>query len=453
MRKNKLLLDTLMLSASSVLMSAIAMVFQVWLAGRIGAAGIGLFQLITSVTSLGMTFAVSGIRFAATRLVSEELSDRGGSSVRRAMRSCLGYGLFFGSAAWVVLWLLAEPIGVVCIGDARTVLSLRISAFSMPCIALCSAISGYFTACGRVWKPTLVHLFEQLISIAAAAFFLRRADTADIASSCAAVTLGRLSGDLMSIALMAGVYLADMRRHCSRLSPGSPVTGRMLRIAVPLAASAYARSALSTALHLLVPRGLKKHGASADAALAGYGTIQGMALPVLLFPACIMSAVAELIVPQLTEAQLRHNVNDIRETVSSLVGKALRFSLITGLVMMLLSDFFGNALYHSADAGRYIRLIAPLVPVMYTDMVIDGCLKGLGQQLKSMVINIIDVLTGLIMVLWLLPLYGLPAYIAMIFLTETLNTALSAVCLRRAVKTEASCVRVKDDLDADGVMV
>ncbi len=453
MRRKKLVLNTLLLSSSSVLMSAIAMVFQIWLVGRIGAVGIGLYQLIMSAASLGMTFAISGIRFAAARLVSEELSGVCGEGVRHAMRSCLGYGLFFGAAAWAMLWLLAEPIGVVCIGDARTVSSLRICAFGMPCIALCSAMSGYFTACGRVWKPTVVHLIEQLFSIGAVMFFLSRADASDIASSCAAVSLGRLAGDVLSAALMAFAYITDMRSHHACSSARPPVVGRMLKLALPLAASAYARSALSAALHLLVPRGLKKHGATADIALANYGVIQGMALPVLLFPSCIMAAVAELTVPQLTESQLRHRTDDIKDTVSSLVGKALRFSLIIGLAMMLLSDLLGEKLYHSADAGRYIRLIAPLVPVMYTDMVIDGCLKGLGQQVKSMVINIIDVFTGLVMVLWLLPLYGLPAYIAMMFVTETLNLALSAACLKRAVKSELSFSLAEDDLDADGVMV
>ena len=83
-----------------------------------------------------------------------------------AMKRCLAYGALFGAAATAVLWLLAEPIGFLWIGDARTVMSLRLAAFSMPCVSLCSSLSGYFTACGRVWKPTLVHIFEQLLGIA-----------------------------------------------------------------------------------------------------------------------------------------------------------------------------------------------------------------------------------------------------------------------------------------------
>ena len=73
MNHKKLVYNTFLLTATSLLMSCIGMAFQVWLVGRIGSAGIGLYQLTLSVTNLMATFAISGIRFAATRLISEEL--------------------------------------------------------------------------------------------------------------------------------------------------------------------------------------------------------------------------------------------------------------------------------------------------------------------------------------------------------------------------------------------
>ena len=277
-----MLYNTALLTASSLLMSGISMAFQVWLVGRISSAGIGLYQLVLSVTGLCATFAISGIRFTSTRLVAEELGLERLGGVRAAMARCLGYGAFFGLAAAVILWALAEPIGFLWIGDARTVVPLRLSALSMPCVALCSSMSGYFTACGRVWKPTLVHLVEQLSGVALVALFLGRVPAGDIEKSCAAVTLGRVAADVFSLLLMTLAYLLDRRGHYAGENTGGRLTARMLHIAAPLALSAYARSALTTLQHLLVPRGLKAAGFSANSALSGYGTIQGMVLPVIL---------------------------------------------------------------------------------------------------------------------------------------------------------------------------
>ena len=140
--KRAVLYNTALLTAASLLMSGVAMAFQVWLVGKIGAAGIGLYQLTLSVTGLAATFAISGVRFASTRLVSEELGLERPGGVRAAMGRCLAYGAFFGLAAAVILRELAEPVGFLWIGDARTVKPLKLSALSMPCVSLCSAMSG-----------------------------------------------------------------------------------------------------------------------------------------------------------------------------------------------------------------------------------------------------------------------------------------------------------------------
>ena len=433
--KRVLVYNTALLTASSLLMQGIAMAFQVWLAGRIGPAGIGLYQLVLSVTGLCATFAISGIRFASTRLVAEELGLERPGGVRAAMGRCLGYGAFFGLAAAVILWELAEPIGFLWIGDARTVRSLRISAMSMPCISLCSSISGYFTACGRVWKPTLIHLIEQLSGIALVAFFLDRVPAGDIEKSCAAVTLGRAAADVLSLALMALAYGLDRRGHYRDQGAGGRLTLRMLHIAVPLALSAYARSALTTIQHLLVPRGLKAAGFSANSALAGYGVIQGMVLPVIFFPSCILAAAAELIVPELTAVQVRRDEKAIRRTSGELMRLSVLFSLGVGAFLYFCADPLGMLIYGSRDAGRYIRILAPLVPFMYTDMSVDGCLKGLGQQVWSMGINIADALLGLLLTWKLLPRYALAAYIGIIYATELLNFGLSAGRLWKVTRT------------------
>lgn len=432
--RKRLIMNTALLTGSSLAMSAISMAFQVWLAGRIGSAGIGLYQLVLSVAFLCTTFAVSGIRFAATRLVSEELGHERSWSVAAAMRRCFAYSLFFGLSAMAVLFSFAEPIGFLWIGDARTVKSLKLIAFSMPFLSLSSVMSGYFTACGRVWKPTVVHLGEQLITIGFVAYFLAHSPAGDIEKNCAAVMLGNVCGDVISFVCMLLFYLTDRHSVKDYSAQKLKLTSRMLKVALPLAVSAYARSALSTLEHLLVPRGLKAAGFSADRALSGYGVIQGMVLPIVSFPACILMALAELIIPELTEAQVRGNDGDISKTVSLLIKKGLGYSSAVALVLFVFADKLGVRIYSSPEAGDYLRLLAPLIPIMYTDMVADGCLKGLGQQLWCMGINLLDALLGVLLVWQVLPVFALKGYICIIYFNECLNFALSIMRLRKVTK-------------------
>ena len=84
-------------------MRCLGLIFQVWIADRIGSVGVGLFQLVMSVDILASTVAISGIRFTTTRLVAEEIGlDRSGG-VGRIMWRCTGYGMLFGTAAMLIL--------------------------------------------------------------------------------------------------------------------------------------------------------------------------------------------------------------------------------------------------------------------------------------------------------------------------------------------------------------
>lgn len=438
MLKKRLVFNTALLTGSSLIMSLISMAFQVWLAGRIGSAGIGLYQLVLSVSFLCTTFAISGIRFAATRLVAEEIGSDCIDGIGAAMRSCFAYSLFFGLSACVIMRSLAQPVGFLWIGDARTVLSLRIMSFSMPFVSLTSVMSGYFTACGRVWKSAAVHMAEQLITIALVALFLSHSPGGDIEKNCAAVMLGSVLGDVLAFLIMLTFYLTDKHRYDNGCESVSDKLGsRMLKLALPLAASAYARSSLSTLEHLLVPRGLKSAGFSANRALSGYGIIQGMVMPIISFPACLLMALAELMIPELTAAQMKNDTVGISRTVSSLLKKSAIYSGLVAAFMFIFADKLGLAIYHSREAGRFIRLLAPLIPIMYTDTVTDGCLKGLGQQLWSMGINIIDALCGVLLVWLMLPRYALTAYIVIIYFNECLNFALSIFRLSKVTNIKA----------------
>ncbi len=434
MTKKKLMRDTAILTGSSLAMRCIALVFQVWLVSRIGAAGVGLYGLVGSVGFLAATVAISGIRFASTRLISEELGLERSGGVGKAMRLCLAYSLFFGSASALILYLCAEPIGFLWVGDARTVLSLRIMSLSLPFISLSSVMYGYFTASGRIFKAAIINVIEQLIRIGLVIIFLDLAPAGDLEKCCAAVCAGSATSEVCSFALMLTVFLFDRRKHGKKAEDSPRLPARMLSIAVPLALSAYARSSLSTLEQLLVPRGLKKAGYTANGALAGYGTIQGMVFPIIFFPSCIITALAELIVPELTAAQVSGKKDEISRTVSALLRKSLGFSLFIGLMLFILSETLGKVVYKSEDAGYYIRIFALLVPVMYMDMVTDGCLKGLGQHLWSMSFNIMDALFGVILVYTILPHFALNGYIGIIFFEEVFNFSLSIWRLSRVTK-------------------
>ena len=410
------------MTAAALGMRCVSLAYQAWLARRIGAAGLGLWQLILSVNVLAATLAVSGIRFTATRLIAEERG--GGGRTAAAAAHCLLYALIFGCAACLLLFFGAERIGFLWVGDARTVRSLRILSFTLPMISLSSVLNGCFIAGGKAYKSALTQFVEQLVNVGAVMLCLKSADAGDLAECCAAIARGCLAADAVSLLLAFALFFPMLpRRRTSE--PPPRLAGRMLRIALPLALSAYARTGLTTLEHLLVPRKLREGGMGATSALGAYGVITGMVFPLIGFPSCLLIALAELSVPELTAAQVRGDMALIRRAVKRLLGAALSYSLAIALVLFLAADALGGLIYRSAEVGRYLRLLSPLIPVMYLDIVTDGCLKGLGQMLRSMAYNISEALLSVVFVLTVLPRWGLGGFLFLICFCELWNFTLS----------------------------
>ena len=434
-KSKRILLNTLLLTASAFIMRGIGMVFQVYISNAIGAAGIGLSELTGSVTVLAAAFAISGARFAAMRLVSEELGKNACGNISAVMRRCLLYAAFFGVFSCAALFFSAPFIGTQWIGDARTVLPMRVIALSLPFLSMSAVLSGYFTAVCRVVRSAAAQLLEQLARIFVIMWLLGTipSPSEDLESVCVCLSVGGVVGDMVSFFIQFTLYLFDRRRY--GISGRKPCTHgifrRLLAIALPLAVSSYARTALITVQNLLIPRGLRRAGRSAEASLSDYGMIQGMVFPVITFPSAFFYALADMLVPRLTEAQVADRNDVIASTVSRTLRLCFLFSAIFSAMLFCFSRELGYAIYRDTSVGGYIRILSLLMPVMYLDSVTDGMLRGLGQQVYSMRINILDSALCVILIYILLPLWAVKGYIFILFFSECFNFSLSFLRLHR----------------------
>lgn len=435
-KQTRFIYNTALLTASTLLMRCIGCAFQVWLAGRIGSAGIGLFQLMGSVGGLAVTFAISGIGFGTMRLVSEQLGYNSTNGARAATGKCILYALFFGISTGAVLYTFAEPIGFLWIEDGRTVLPLRIMAPELPFIALSAVFSGYFTACGRVGRATAAQFAQQLLSVGLTVYFLSQVPTADIALNCTCITLAGTLSEAAGCTALALLYLRDIH-HQPRTGDIHRHTGkRLLSISLPLAVSAYTRSGLNTLQHMLTPSGLRKAGLTAAQALSAYGIVHGMTLTIIYFPTCILQVVAQLLIPDLTDLQVKGHRKRIESVCTKMLSLAMAYSVAVAMLLFVFSRILAEKIYHTPEVAYYIRMLVPLVPMIFMDIVVDGCLKGLGQQLWSMGINIAESALSVILTWLLVPRFAVGGFLFVIYFNEIFNFILSFRKLRSVINAD-----------------
>ena len=419
--------NAMLLTAATLLMRTVGVSFQVYISNRAGAEAMGLFSLMSGVYGFALTLATSGIHLGVTHIVVDAIGRNEPHRIGAAMRHAVLYALAFGLGASLLLIGFAEPIGTQWLKDARTVSSLRLFGITLPLIALSSAIGGYFTAVRRAYKNAATQVFEQAVKIGATMYLLAAIVSGGIEETCCALVLGGTLAEILSFLFEMLLYLIDRKRH---FSPTKEKTScgegrKLMKIALPIALTAYIRSGLVTLEHILIPEGLRNSGSSHGAALVAYGSIHGMAMPIILYPAALISSFSGLLVPELAECNVQNYRRRINYMISRVWSLSLLFSIGVAGILICFSAEIGEALYPGTDTGNYIRMLAPLIPIMYIDTATDAMMKGLGEQVFSMNINIIDALISVVLVWVLIPRYGITGYLITIYFSEIFNTVLS----------------------------
>ena len=425
-KRNSMFYGALLLTAGSIAMRLVQLIFQVYISGIMGAAGLGRMHLIMTVGGFAAILASGGVRIAATCLAAEEAGRDNPGGVRTAICCCGIYGLMLSVPVSMCLWALAPMLSLHWVSDASAVSPIRIQAVFLPVGCLWAVLAGYYTAAGRITELVALELVERVGSVGLVVALMRT--WVGISDPCAAVFLGSGLATTANVSYLYFLYRRTMKDI--RPAPARPMLRRLLHLTVPLGFNDVLRSGLSTLEHLMIPQGLRRFGASGQEALAAYGTIGGMVFPVITFPSVILYSLSDLLVPEMA----RSRAKDRKERIIFLTDKCLRLSVFfaaacSGLCF-LLGDDLGLMLFDSPDAGRYIRVFAPLILILYLDAITDGILKGLSQQIHSVRYNTFTSLLDVGMLFVLLPRYGIGGYLAAYTVSRSVNFFLS---LRRLI--------------------
>ena len=428
------MLNGITVTTVALLMRSVAVAFNAYVARTVGAEAVGLYSLLSGVYGFALTLALSGINLSVTRLVSEYLAVDNVKGAVSTLKKAFFFALCFGSAAAVLLFFLSDIVASHWLHEMRVVIPLKWLCIALPASAVSSVVNGYFTAVRRVYKNAVAQFAEMSVKIVATVVLFSFAVSKSAELACIMLALGGVIAEIFSLLLNLTVYLFDRKRHLKLPAEGMPhdLTGRrILGISMPVAFTSYFRSALVSVEHSLIPKGLVKHGADREAALSAYGTLGSMALTVINFPYALIGSFASLIIPEITESRARGKKRHIRYLSYRTYQASAVFAFLLMGIFYEFSDEIADLLYSSSLAGVYIKQLSFLVPVMYTDTVTDSLLKGMGEQLYSMRVNIADAIISVILVWFLVPRYGIPGYIVTIYVAEIINTAFS---IARAVK-------------------
>ena len=440
MRKNKVIFikNALVLTVTGLFIRFLGMFFRVWLASAVGAEGIGLYSQIFSFYMLSSAFASAGINTAVTRLVSEELSSGNYSGARTVVKRCVFVTLFIALSSSLLIFVSADFIANRFIGDARSVEALKTLTLSLPFMGVSSCLKGYFIARKKAAPSSSALLFEQLSRIALIFFLVKNMAKSSVAAAARAVILGDSIAEILSCFYLYICYNVD---KCNILSNknkglGYSVLSKLKHIALPITVGRYLNSTLRTVENVLVPKRLERFGMKYSDALSVFGVIKGMALPLIFFPSSFLNAMSTLLIPEMSEASFQGRALKVKYTAEKCIHITLISSFPLAVIFFYGSAPLGMLFYKDATAGEVIRLLAPIIPLMYLDSVCDGLLKGLDEQGSLFRNSLIDSIIRLGLIMLFLDKTGLVGFIGIMYISNAFTCLMNLFRLKKISKAE-----------------
>lgn len=422
-------------------MRTVSMFFGAFISRTVGAEGTGLYTLVMTVYSFAVTFATSGISLTVTRLVASAIGEGDSDRVGRVMKGAVLYSFAFGSLATLGLYFGADLIGDTILNDQRTVISLKVLAFSLIPAAISSVFTGYFVGVKRVGFNAVLSVFCQAVKIVLTVALVIRLLPYGMVSAVVGLCIGLTLTEILGFLLILAEYLYDRRRSFDKTREKGVALSDVSKMALPLAFSAYVRSLLLNIEHILIPKKLRESGESTEEAYAHYGTLHGMALPLIIYPMSPLSSFAGLLVPEFAEDMAAGKDRRMSRVASAAINATLSYAIFCAVYVYAFSEELGYAVYNSYDAGYYISTLALVIPIMYLDHVTDSVLKGIGEHVFSMWVNISDSLLSVILVWLLIPRMGIMGYAVVILVMEGYNFLLSFIRLKKRISFHITAVR------------
>jgi stage V sporulation protein B len=356
-RKESLVRGAAALAVAGLAIKVSNLLVRIPLTRLIDSEGLGIYQIALPAFFALFHIAAGGVPVAVQNLVAEYMAKGRRVVAEQVMSIALRYTTLAGGAAMLLLVACAPLLSRV-LGESRANWSLMALAPAVPLFALDSIYRNYLQGRKLMTPSAVGSVLEQgtkvAVTLLAAYLMIPRGKE----MGAAGAALGITAGAVISLVYMVYIYRqirAEDEPDVGGLESRSLLTRRMISLAWPVTVGSVTMPLLTLIDVGIIQRGFLKANYQQHVATAMYGAYSGIAVQVIWFPFVLTNALANALVPVLTAAKARGDMEAVRERV--LLGL-----WATGLICLPVT--FGVALLAGPISQVFGERMAA-VPLMY----------------------------------------------------------------------------------------
>lgn len=376
MIRNRIIRDTILLTAMQLILDSAALFLNGFITRQLGASAIGLFALMGSFLGLAGIISNGNAFLCTSRLISEEMGKKGGNPNRvlfHGIKLCIILSLMVSA----FLLIFARPAAVKFFGDTAVITSLRFMPIALITGAVSSCFKGYFNACRKASSAAIADIAEFIIKSASIIIMTILSEDNSQGTVCRIMITSIIAGNVTSFLFLVVLFA---RKHISGSGKGTLSFREYAGFAFPIMGGGILTSILSSTNDALVPACLRQYGDSIDEALALFGIFEAIVIPTLFFPSVVLCSMSGIIVTESARASASGNSERLKSITSRLIRYTMIYGIFAAAVLIRFGRPIGILLGGGEIGGNMISAIAPVVPFIYMEIVLEAMIKGMGLQ-------------------------------------------------------------------------
>lgn len=403
----------------STIEKTLSFVYRIILSRAIGAEGMGIYQICLSVFAVFLTAASSGIPVTVSRMIAKQSatgSERGKHAVVSAGVVCT---LAFTVPAAIIIFFGRNLLSFLFPDES----SLDIFILLLPGLILTSVYAvmrGTFWGNKQFLPYSIIELAEDSVMVILGSVLIFFASTPTEGAYFATVAV--LVSYIFSFIVSVGWYLHKGGKFVNPKKYVRPLLGSAMPITAMRTSTSLLNSVVATFLPALL---ISACGMTNSEALAVYGAVTGMSLPVLFTPGSLIGSISVVAAPEMSENFYAGRTKKLRSDIEKTLKSSVLIAAVLIPLLFTLGDDIGVLLYDNAFSGAVITSFSFMLLPMSVSMMTTTVLNSMNCEVKTLIYFFAGALAMLACIFALTPAIGIYSYMAGLTASYLITSALN----------------------------
>lgn len=417
-----------MITIFSVITRLFGFIFRVFLSRKLGAEGLGVYQIAASIMGIFMTLVASGLPLVTAKMCAKYDHTQEFDKKNICVTSATVIALIISLLACVILLVFQNVFNIFI----KNSLVIELMLLMCPAVIF-SAVYAVFR--GALWGKnsffwvSFTELIEQVVRLILTFIMLYSIQDMFTATRITAKAFSITC--LISATLVAVIYFIDGGRLKFKKGQYLP----LIKSSTPITGVRIASSLIQPLTATIIPILLINIGYTSSQAVSEYGILMGMTFPLLFVPLSVVGSLSMVLVPKISTLKVSNKYDEIASNIDNSLNASLFLSMLLIPLFLSVGDLIGVVLFDNLQAGIYLQLSAVCILPIVLSNITSSVLNALSLETKSFINYIIGSVIMFASLFIFTPIIGINSIIVAFFLSMGITTILNFRTIKKEVPT------------------